>query len=286
MGKENSSVTRVWPVFSELMCSGRSSEKSLRTVFDVAHSKHRNQLAATLRDFVEPVFSSLLEKPVKPRTVYEQRLRLPACFEYQAAAPERLLLWLIEHAGRECVAREGLPPSQRDAGRRRELFGTNESAQRSARQDATDELLKNGSKRSKQQWWAFEGETSIDCFLETPGMVFLIEGKRNEPISSSTDWVEKRNQIARNLEVAQTLARGRRYAVLLAAERETHVEVADITGGLPHMTSSEQMFLAEHYLGCVTWLELCAAAGLPIDLADLSDVDSAVRWFCNRGFGA
>ena len=103
---------------------------------------------------------------------------------------------------------------------------------------------------------AFEGETSIDCFLETPGMVLLIEGKRNEPISSSTDWFEKRNQIARNLEVAQSLARGRRYAVLLAAEHDTAVEVADIIAGLPHMTSSEQMFLAEHYLGCVTWQEI------------------------------
>jgi hypothetical protein len=219
MGNENSSVTRVWPVFSELMCSERSSEESLRTVFDLAYSKNRKRLAATLRDFVEPVFPSLVEKPIRPRTIYGQNLRLPACFEYQAAAPERFLLWLIEHAGRECVLRKGISPGQGDAGRRGELFGTDESAQRSARQEATEELLKNGSKRSKQQWWAFEGETSIDCFLETPSMVLLIEGKRNEPLSSSTDWFEKRNQIARNLEVAEVLARGRRYAGLFSATR-------------------------------------------------------------------
>lgn len=285
MGNENSSVTRVWPVFSELMCSGRSSEESLGAVLDLAYSRNRNRLAATLRDSAQIVFPSLVEKPIRPRAIYGQNLRLPACFEYQSAAPERFLLWLIEHAGRECMARKGLPLGRCNAGRRGELFGADESAQRSARQEAMEELLQNGSNRGKQQWWAFEGETSIDCFLETPSMVLLIEGKRNEPISSSTDWFEKRNQIARNLEVAQTLARGRRYAVLLAAEHETDVEVADITAGLPHMTSSEQLFLAEHYLGCVTWQELCASSGLRIDLAELSDVNSAAHWLCSRGFG-
>lgn len=285
MGNENSSVTRVWPVFSELMCGGRSSEESLRTVFDLTHGKSHKKLAAALRDSVETVLPPLLETPARPRALYGCNLRLPSCFEYQAPAPERFLLWLIEHAGRECFARKGLPSDQRDAGRRGELFGTDESPQRFARQEAMEELLANGSERSKRQWWAFEGETSIDCFLETPSMVLLIEGKRTEPISSSTDWFEKRSQIARNLEVAQNLARGRRYAVLLAAEHETDVELASITAGLPHMTCFEQMFLAEHYLGCVTWLELCAAAGLRIDLDELSNVASAVRWLCSRGFG-
>ena len=105
MGNENSSVTRVWPVFSELMCSGRSSEESLRTVLDLAYSRNRKRLAATLRDSVQIVFPSLVEKPIQPRAIYRQNLRLPACFEYQASAPERFLLWLIEHAGRECIAR-------------------------------------------------------------------------------------------------------------------------------------------------------------------------------------
>jgi hypothetical protein len=204
-------------------------------------------------------------------------LRLPRCLEYRTPAPERLLLWLIEHAGRECMPRKGLSAAQREAGRRGDLFGVGGHLQRAASEEAVEQLVVNGSGRSKQQWWAFEGETSVDCFLETPSMVLLVEGKRTESISSSTDWFDKRNQIARNLEVAQSLARGRRYAVLLAAEQETAVGLSDIAAGLPHMNSSEQAFLAEHYLGCVTWKELCEAAKLQIDLKVLSDVTSAER---------
>ena len=285
MGDQNSSVTRVWPILSELMCGGRRSEESLRIVLDLAFKKSSRKLAEVLRDSVEPVVPELLNKPAVSRTIYEMTLRLPCCFEYRTPAPERFLLWLIEHAGRECVPRKGLPASQREAGRRGHLFGTDEPIQRSASEEAVEQLLVNGSGRSKLQWWAFEGETSVDCFLETPSMVLMIEGKRTEPISSSTDWFDKRNQIARNLEVAQALARGRRYAVLLAAEEETTLSLSDLAAGLPHLSSSEQAFLAEHYLGCVTWGELCEHANLQIDFRELSNVTSAERWLCNKGFG-
>jgi hypothetical protein len=47
----------------------------------------------------------------------------------------------------------------------------------------------------------------------------LIEGKRTEPISDSTDWFPGRNQIIRNLEVAQALVDSRKnFAVLVCTE--------------------------------------------------------------------
>jgi hypothetical protein len=36
-------------------------------------------------------------------------------------------------------------------------------------------------------------------------------------------------------------------------KQETAVGLSDIAAGLLHIGSSEQAFLAEHYLGCVTW---------------------------------
>jgi hypothetical protein len=285
MGSSNSSVTRVWPVFTELFCHGGDSKESLRIIFDLAFSKSKKKLAKVLRDSVDPVAKDSLDKPDVTRKIYDLSLRLPRCFEYGAPAPERFLFWLIEHAGQECKPRKSLPESQRIAGLRSDLFGPDGPSQHAAREDAIQQLLINGSERSRRQWWALEGETSVDCFVETPSMILLIEGKRTDAISSGTDWFDKRNQISRNLEIAQAQARGRRYAVLLAAEHETAVSLTDIADGLPHMSSSEQAFLAEHYLGCVTWKELCDAADLQIKLSELIDVASAEQWILAKGFG-
>jgi hypothetical protein len=58
-------------------------------------------------------------------------------------------------------------------------------------------------------------------------------------------------------------------------KQETAVGLSDIAAGLLHIGSSEQAFLAEHYLGCVTWKDLCEAADLRIDLNELPNTTSA-----------
>jgi hypothetical protein len=64
VGNENSSVTRVWPVLSELMCSGRRSEESLRIVFDLAFKKGNRKLAKILSDSVDRLFRNCSTSPL------------------------------------------------------------------------------------------------------------------------------------------------------------------------------------------------------------------------------
>ena len=75
-----------------------------------------------------------------------------------------------------------------------------------ARTQALEELARAGASDKVGKWWTFEGFTSVDCLLETRSLLLLIEGKRTEAVSKSTDWFPGRNQVIRNLEVAQALA--------------------------------------------------------------------------------
>jgi hypothetical protein len=77
--------------------------------------------------------------------------------------------------------------------------------------------------------------TSVDCLLETKSLLLLIEGKRTEAVSDSTDWFPGRNQVIWNLEVAQALAAGRNFAVLICAELRSSCQ--PMRGGAVFRTS-------------------------------------------------
>jgi hypothetical protein len=71
---------------------------------------------------------------------------------------------------------------------------------------ALADLEEHGPIGSRRRWWAFEGHTEVDCWLETDRLLLFVEGKRSEPLSPSTDWFPERNQLVRNLEVVGELA--------------------------------------------------------------------------------
>ncbi len=285
MGEKNSSVTRVWPILLELVCGERDSTQSLRLLLDLAFKSSGNVLAAEMRDSAGAVVPSLIEKPLVPRTEYGLRVNLPNCFEYSIPPTERLLLWMIESTGGSCRPRKGLDITRANAGRRGDLFGEDEVRRLDARKEATRKLLWNGVSRSRHEWWAFEGPTSVDCFLETPEAVLLIEGKRTDTVATYTDWCSSRHQIARNLEAAQSISKGKRYAVMVAAETVLDVSTAEIERGLPHMNPCERSFLAGHYIGCVTWRQICVEAHLSVEPdRDLPDIRSAEKWLRQRGY--
>ena len=62
----------------------------------------------------------------------------------------------------------------------------------------------------KSGWQTFEGRSYPDVYIETPGALVVIEGKRTEPgPTTDTTWMSGRHQIWRHLDAAWEI-RGRR----------------------------------------------------------------------------
>jgi hypothetical protein len=98
----------------------------------------------------------------------------------------------------------------------------------------------------------------------------FVEGKRTEPLSSSTNWFPARNQLVRNLEVIGDIAGRRAPAVLLATETPIpEIDEAVIAASTPHLDSRSRVELQSRYLGQLTWQTLCSA--LDIDFGSLPD---------------
>jgi hypothetical protein len=132
--------------------------------------------------------------------------------------------------------------------------------------------------KSRRAWWAFEGFTSVDCALETPELVLLVEGKRFEPVSGGGSWIPGRNQISRNLEVASDYARreNKAFAVLLIGpDGSQPPSDAALNAGWPHLTQAEQDDLLQHFLGATTWRAVCDACSLDYDALPITTEDAA-----------
>ena len=138
--------------------------------------------------------------------------------------------------------------------------------QAAAQSEALAGLELNGAERSHGKWWSFEGTTSVDCFLETENLILLVEGKRTEPLSTSVNWYPGRNQLVRNLEVAQELAVSKQFAVVVIAEENIgSLSQEVIITSLPHFSPGDRQALMRHYLGCLTWRQVCKAVNIPYE---------------------
>jgi hypothetical protein len=198
--------------------------------------------------------------------------RIRNAYEAEIPPSAEFLHWLLEHPERlvwpttRNMERVYGPPTQK----KRKRLVAGESA---ARDEALKELAAVGVGKSGHKWWAFEGFTSVDCRLETETLLLLIEGKRKESLSDSTAWFPGRNQVIRNLEVAQALAAGRKnFAVLLCAETLIELPEAAWANSLPHLSPAEIEELKHHYLGCAAWpaiaQQFCPGLQLPDNLDD------------------
>ena len=224
-----------------------------------------DQGSLTTRDYSDSCWKPILKK---------DKIKLEACFEKKLPPPERLLLWMIEHSERlTWPLKSRRPPVERRyTGNNGENQVWRERLKARHGPEAMDlvrvegrRLLTNlGTRGSEGEWWAFEGYTHIDCYLETETLLLIIEGKCTESLSTGVSWFPQRNQLWRNLEVAANWARGKPFALLLIAENEELIE--DATASLPHLGDYERAFLRAHFLGCVTWQQACQATGINYSL--------------------
>ena len=223
MGKYNSSETRVRPFFRAMI--GR---EPLGTTW----LPKLLALAPRGKSYPHP---DLL---AHPGCIREIQPTLVSDSEKVLVPPEAFLRWLILHpesmtwpkGGRASYGGDAQLWRERLMGRS-DLTGAPEMDRREIRKadrqravdEAIGELGWSGAARSRGCWWAFEGFTSVDFYLQTDYLRIYVEGKRTEALSSSTDWYPRRNQLLRNLESAQTDAGGSPFACVVMAGEQLHV---------------------------------------------------------------
>jgi len=269
-GLYNSSLTRVYPLLGQLINRDPTGQSWLPGIL---------KRAAASAPYAVPLpqtIGSLLPEVVTKRTIGGNILKyhgvdsidLPSCFEKSLPPSYGFLRWLIEHPeNMEWPDKGKARFSQRAQSKREDLLGWHGGDRQAvAQQNALDELDTKGAARAHGKWWSFEGTTSVDCFLETENLILLIEGKRTESLSSSVNWYPGRNQLVRNLDVAQELAGDKAFAVMVMAEEDIDPISQDIIDtSLPHLHPDERRQLMQHYLGCLTWRQICSVVDIPFE---------------------
>jgi hypothetical protein len=262
-GESNSSLTRVRPIFQSLINRDHTGLSWLPKILGL--STENLNLAVRLSEDSSELLKTTEKKRYPDRVLRKYGIpdiELETCFEKPFPPPRRFLKWLIENPDR-MIRREsnGRKETLEKRGKLFEKFGP--ALAQEARRNALQQLTLFGPARSQRKWWAFEGFTEVDCCLETERMVLFLEGKWKEMLSPSTKWFKKRNQLIRNLEVAQEAAGNKEFGVMVIAETGIGPIPDKITQeGLPHFTMKEREVLMGHYLGCILWSDLCRAVGI------------------------
>lgn len=175
--------------------------------------------------------------------------------ELEVSATPARLIWMLENASR-------LVPSN---GRNWGQLSKRVADQAKVREAI--EALKAGKAPARE--FVLEGRTHADCLIECEHALIWIEGKRFDWLSPSTTWDVNRDQLARNVEAAWTLAQkaGKEYRLLICHEFPLkHHEVALLGGyragtwsaGLPHISPQDRQQFRER-IGTLTWNEIARA---------------------------
>lgn len=253
MGKHNSSLTRVRPFFRVLLNRDPSGTSWLPELLALGPNR------ASLPDDLSKAPGALIRADLDP----EKKLY---------PAPE-FLRWLISNPDKLTWPEGGTRQFGKKAQTlRKQLFGGSQEVIRAGLR----ELEREGASKSERKWWAFEGCTFVDCYLETERLKLYVEGKRTEMLSAATDWYPARNQLLRNLESARADAKDKPSACLLIVENPApELTQEQIERGLPHLSPADREALVQHFLGTVTWREACEATG--VAYASLPDVVEPAR---------
>ena len=254
-GERDSSKTRVVPVLDQLRIRNDDWVRSLLTL-----AKHGSgaPVPADMPLFYTCGFWGSAERPLNP--------------------PVALLSWLIRNL-------HLAPPSGTHIGKDRERLLEGET---STIATALERLQVAGTGTA---WHIFEGRSRPDAYIETPGALVVIEGKRTERgPKTNTTWMSGRHQIWRHLDAAwEVRARRAVFGLFLvegAAPNPTEVpsvwqEAAAaalateaLQSSFPHRGVEERAAIAQSFLGVATWQAVCRHfafdfAALPDTTAEL-----------------
>lgn len=247
MGKYNSSLTRVQPIFNGLCRWDKTGKIWLEPLLRLGNRSAHKLDNTTLDPLVE---APLYELPIQP--------------------PKLFLKWLLDNPDRLTSPSDknwsiwGETTKQK----RRALLKNDADVQGEALV-ALDKCLKI----PQRSWWRLEGITRVDCTMKTHSAVIFIEGKRTEiGASKRVLWYPYRNQVLRNLDCASEYAMNygfKDYFVIVIVEKdlvnktrrmqeelESIIDPKTIEMSLPHLSHREREQLMKHYLGVTTWQDI------------------------------
>jgi|GEM_PF-535511 len=279
-GLYNSSITRVRPFFRALFKVDETGNLWLPELLK-AMPLNNGLVQALCKNPSNILEDCLCKREYKDRIL--GTIDLENCFEYQIPPSKEFLKWSLENPDMLQWPDNGRKEFGADTQYKREcLFGHHgDNLKEFITEEGIDLLKSKGVSLSSRKWWAFEGFTEMDCLIETDDYLLGFEGKRTEFISPSTYWFPDRNQIVRNLEVLDELAREseKEYAFILITEdgenplKEEHFRVS-----LPHNEGLVSE-LSKHFLGCISWEQACEATG--INFSELPYDINSITWPCS-----
>lgn len=246
MGRFDSSVTRVAPVFGQLLMRDASGESWLGALLDSAEHPRRRPTRPDLGELVRTAWS-------------------PA--EHLLDAPRSLLEHLVMNPP-VGLASEG-------AERARLAAGDPEVVEEALR------LLRESAALPAKAWYLLESKTHIDAYLETATAVIVVEGKRTERRpTTATKWMPLRYQMLRAIDAVWDTRRDRHvYGLYIVEGTESGVLSAEWTrfvadtaspnvlaGSLPHRSDADRSAMGDAFLGATTWQRVCGRLDLRFDL--------------------
>lgn len=253
MGPNNSSITRVVPIFDHLF----GGDPTGRSWMD-----YLLRIGSRAKPVGLPVDAGVLP-PDHPRWWGKHERRF--------APPVTLLRWLVEN----------ITEAQVFAGADREPVHSRRLAL--ARRDPATVAAALGGIESgswNRKWYVLEGPSAPDATLETDRILLVIEGKRTEKsCTTKTKWMPRRSQLLRHMDAALEVAATRRVFGLLIVEgtgtdplevdsfwrdqADAQVAADLLECSLPHRSRQERSTIAGGVLGVVTWQRVCSDRGIP-----------------------
>ena len=170
MGKRNSSLTRVKPLFDFI----KSDIDKLNRFFELFENTN---------------------KRVKQNSLIEIRY---GNNEKKIPPPKSLLIWMLQNLNDlNKVNNYGVSNISSETYKKRsELFSGNTKLI-----DEAINTIKTKTKLPERDWYIFEGNTFPDIFIETTDSIFIGEAKRTEKdITTKTIWLNQRDQLIRHID--------------------------------------------------------------------------------------
>jgi hypothetical protein len=254
VGVNNSSDTRVSPVFSRLLEADPSGAGWLPGLLQLGSR------------------ASEIPAPIGPYGLVPGYLPTWGRTELSLPAPLALLQYLVRNVSLDRVATSGDTALVRD---KRTALARGDPSTRS---EALGALSKG---RRGRHWYVLEGQSRPDATLVLVNTVVVIEGKRTErSCTCKTKWMGVRSQLIRHMDAATDYFPDKQVLGLLIVEGDGGAEAVApsayweaqsqaqytpkmLIDSLPHRSTPERNKIKDGILGVATWQAVCEQNSLP-----------------------